>query len=76
MTHRRRLIKKLLNYFFLAHLKAIQLAQGYQEDLCRHISLVDLLLKNNDTTKHTISIDPDDDSLVMEVWICPLPKLP
>ena len=28
-----------------------------------------LLLKNNDTTKHTISIDPDDDSIVMEVWV-------
>ena len=28
-----------------------------------------LLLKNDDTTKHAIRIDPDDDSLVMEVWV-------
>jgi len=28
-----------------------------------------LLLKNNDTIKHTIGIDPNDDSLVMEVWV-------
>jgi hypothetical protein len=28
-----------------------------------------LLLKNDDTIKHTISIDPDDESLVVEVWV-------
>ncbi len=28
-----------------------------------------LLMKNDDTTKHTISIDPDDDNLVIEVWV-------
>lgn len=28
-----------------------------------------LLLKNDELTKHTIGIDPDDESLVMEVWI-------
>lgn len=28
-----------------------------------------LLLKNDDTIKHTIGIDPDDESLVVEVWV-------
>ena len=28
-----------------------------------------LLLKNDTATKHTIGVDPDDESVVMEVWI-------
>ena len=28
-----------------------------------------LLLKNDDTTKHVIGIDPDDDTQVIEVWV-------
>ena len=28
-----------------------------------------LLLKNDDTTKHVIGIDPDDESQVIEVWV-------
>ena len=27
------------------------------------------MLKNDDKIKHTISIDPDDESLIMEVWV-------
>ena len=29
----------------------------------------ELLLKNDDTTKHVIGIDPDDESQVIEVWV-------
>jgi len=28
-----------------------------------------LLLKNNDTTKHEVGIDPNDESQVIEVWV-------
>ena len=28
-----------------------------------------LLLKNDDVTKHTIRVDPDDESAVIEVWV-------
>jgi len=33
------------------------------------VSNKSLLLKNNDTIKHTIQVDPDDESQVMEVWV-------
>lgn len=33
------------------------------------VSNKSLLLKNNDTIKHTVQVDPDDESQVMEVWV-------